>query len=190
MARRQFRDPTAPAGVLAHAPENGDDNCVCGGSFGGADDLAQHLALDGGWSQPADRDGRRLASASPSAISRLLGKAGFTRFESETTSVRGHARYYPGFSVRKVSEEDRLWSDERLRSAVIVEHETLSSVYDPTPDQANLSRDELRAQHLAKYEETLRAAGYVIVHAHERLHDVLLITGRNSPGHTPNETSP
>lgn len=117
-------------------------------------------------------------SVSPSAISRLLAKAGFERFESESTSVRGWHRYSPGFSVRKVNEEDRPWNDERLRTAVIVEHETLNS-HQLRSDTDDLSRDDLRAQHLAKYEEVLTAAGYVVERGRVFLHEALLVTGRN-----------
>jgi hypothetical protein len=120
-------------------------------------------------------------SINASSISRLLAKAGFTRAETETTSTRGHRhyRYHPGFEVRKVTEEDRQWEQERLHTAVIVEYSAMDSDHIPLPGDEPKDAD-LRNEHLASYERALHEADYLVERGTGRYGatPVLLITGR------------
>lgn len=104
----------------------------------------------------ADREDR----VSASAISRLLAKAGYTRAESESTSIRGYRRDYPGFTVRNASRDD-FPDGGPLGAHVIVGHETHDSNNLRLPGDGGPSPAEIREDHLARYEDALHAAGYL-----------------------------
>ncbi|KQP62936.1 hypothetical protein [Nocardioides sp. Leaf285] len=79
----------------------------------------------------ADRTARRPIFASH--VSRLLARAGLTRFVSETTSVRGYHRYCPGYRViGSTASFEEGFLDVEDGGRVTVHHETLgTSAHDP-----------------------------------------------------------
>lgn len=89
-------------------------------------------------------------------ISRFLARAGFDRAESESTSIHGYRRRYPGFVVKV--------EDDHVR----VEHSTSDSNDLRGPnDPPRRPRAEVEREWLAKYEEALVAAGYKVEQWHQ-----------------------
>lgn len=88
------------------------------------------------------------------AVSRALGRAGFDRFEADTTSVRGYYYYSPGYRVMgsKAAWEEGFTDDPR-GAAVFVRHESLSSQYGEVDAKTP-------SEYLSDYREVLVGAGY------------------------------
>lgn len=107
-------------------------------------------------------------TAHASAVSRTLARAGFDRAESESTSVRGYRRYYPGFVVTR--------RDGHVRVA--------HSAMNDSPDADRRPWREAEAEALAKYADALRGAGYTVVLSHELHidgHSLLRVTREETP---------
>ena len=108
---------------------------------------------------PVSAVGAASDAPRPAVLSRLLGKAGFDRAESESTSIRGHHRYSPGYRVigAKAAWEDG-YTQDPTEPAVYVECQTLNTA---NFDDRRTSQ-EIAAELLPGYEQVLRDAGYTV----------------------------
>lgn len=97
-----------------------------------------------------------------SHVSRTLAVAGFERADAETTSIRGHYRYSPGYQVFGGRQSwEHGYTDDPASAMVTVSHQTLNSFEygekDPRPHAVIVE------EALAQYATALEAAGYDVL---------------------------
>lgn len=111
-----------------------------------------------------------LRRAWGSHVSRVLGRAGFTRATVETSSLGNMNYYTPGFEVRGSNqswEVNLLTTEERDAGCVTVER----SIMDTHRHEENdpRSRDERRDDDLAAYLDVLESSGFEVEDRRNRI---------------------
>lgn len=114
-----------------------------------------------------------------SHVSRVLGAAGFTRGETESSSLGNMNYYTPGFVVRGCNQSwewGYLTDDQRDAGYVTVERSIMDTHRHEADDPR--SREERIAEDLNAYTTALESAGFVVERGTRSYKDYLVVTGR------------